>query len=68
MLTLLLTMHAIACCISTGSRDWRRAPEDLRLDNIIVLEGGTACKPSLSCLLTLLCMHVVASCCICRLA
>jgi hypothetical protein len=28
----------------TGSRDWRRAPEDLRPDNTIVLEGGTACE------------------------
>jgi hypothetical protein len=28
--------------VSTGSRDWRRAPEDLRPDNTIVLEGGTA--------------------------
>uniref|UniRef100_A0A383VC26 Uncharacterized protein n=1 Tax=Tetradesmus obliquus TaxID=3088 RepID=A0A383VC26_TETOB len=27
-----------------GSRDWRRAPEDLRPEHTIVLEGGTACE------------------------
>jgi hypothetical protein len=29
--------------VFAGSRDWRRAPEDLRPDNTTVLESGTAC-------------------------
>jgi alpha-glucan,water dikinase len=40
---IMLTICLLAC-LSPGSRDWRRAPEDLRPDNTIVLEGGTACE------------------------
>jgi hypothetical protein len=38
-------MHSVmhACLLLSGSRDWRRAPVDLRPDNTIMLEGGTAC-------------------------